>query len=626
MAGSGCHNHDKQEGWPFARGARTAADEREAPPEAAAVQSQPGPRAVIVPAAEVSAEETGPEPEIHKEWLKKSFNLSVDKAPLPDVLRSFCAQEGVVPKISDKIQGTLSGDFHFEDPQQFLDLVGRNSAIIWYYDGQAVYFYKSEELESAVLRLRHISAADLRKAMLRMRIWDARWGWRNDESKNLLYVNAPPRFVSLVKSALDEMDAINAQDTVMGIFPLKHATATDQTTELGKERVVIPGVATLLQRIVLGDEGKGAAPAPAPRKLMGTGKVPPPPPSSEGKPAAAQAAQAGAEEAPPPAVRIVAEPRLNAVLVWDARPRMAYYKELIEKLDQPVRLVEIRAAVLDVEVNCSRDLGVAWDFNKHNKQIGGINQGTGTNVVDFLNPQGNGLNFTTIYTHGMDKLMAKVRALEETGNANVLSQPAVLTIDNVQAQIRNTQTFYVKLQGERQVDLVDVTVGTVLQVTPHVIEDAGPRRIMMTVHIEDGTDQSSDTQKVDNVPRVVQSIIDTHAVVGENQALIIGGHYSEQIRVDENGVPVLKDIPGLGALAKTTNKTRIRTERLFVVSPRVVSLDALLPSQGAGLERTFDDTPFIKQVRRANEGGDERNAPRQTRRKKEKAERTEDAP
>ena len=84
--------------------------------------------------------------------------------------------------------------------------------------------------------------------------------------------------------------------------------------------------------------------------------------------------------------------------------------------------------------------------------------------------------------------------------------------------------------------------------------------------------------------------------------------------------------PKSAAITGTT-KTKVRTERLFVLSPRVVSLDTLLPSQGAGLERSFDDMPFIKRVQRANEAAKtDRDAPRETRRKKEKPEANEEAP
>jgi type III secretion protein C len=384
--------------------------------------------------------------------------------------------------------------------------------------------------------------------------------------------------------------------------------AADQDVEFHKETVRIPGVAALLRQIVLGEKSEDSIGGMrvverAPRFLKGTGMVPPKKPPEEPTLASEQPAEPAPAEKVAVPVRIVAEPRLNAVLVWDARYRMPYYKALIGQLDQPRRLVEIRAAIIDVSVDHSQDLGFAWDHTFQTGDVthaGGANRGTASSPVDFASKLGEGLTLTTIYQHGINVLMAKARFLEENGDADVLSNPAVLTIDNVQAQIRHTQTFYVKLEGKEEVDLVDVTVGTVLQVTPHVIESRdGMRRVQMTVHIEDGTDESQATSKVDGVPRIVQSVVDTHAMVGEHQALIIGGNYSERKVNTDSGVPVLMHIPVLGHLAKNTTQSKVKTQRLFVLSPRIVDLDTLLASQGAGLEPVFDRSRRVDWAQRA---------------------------
>jgi len=536
-------------------------------------------------------------------WLRKPVALKLEKTPLPEVLRAFCAQQGVSPKISEKIQGTLSGSFSFDEPRQFLDVLTRNGGLIWYYDGQSVHFYRSEEQESAVLRLRNLTAVELRNALIGLELWDGRWSWRSDATQSLLYVNGPPHYVSLVKDALERMDSMYAEDGTMGVFRLKHALAPDQEVEFHKEKVTIPGVASLLRQIVLGESASGGARSvTAPRFLKGTGMVPPKPKAATPGSEPAPAAPAEGEARAPTEVRIVADPRLNAVLIWDARSRMPYYKALIEQLDQPLRLVEIRAAIIDVSVDHAKDLGFAWDYSfKHGDVTtrGGANQGQPDNPVNFLSQVGKGVNMTTVYEHGMDVLLAKAKFLEESGDASVLSNPAVLTVDNIQAQIRHTQTFYVKLEGKEEVDLVDVTVGTVLQVTPHVIEEQGTRKIQMTVHIEDGTDSSSQSAKVDDVPRIIQSIVDTRAVVGEQQALIIGGTYNEKKTRSEDGVPWLKNLPVVGHLAKNTKASSVKQQRLFVLSPRIVDLDSLLQTQGAGLEPVFDRSRRVDWVQRA---------------------------
>ena len=54
-----------------------------------------------------------------------------------------------------------------------------------------------------------------------------------------------------------------------------------------------------------------------------------------------------------------------------------------------------------------------------------------------------GLSFSTLYSHGTDYFLARVNALEEDGQARVLGKPSVLTMDNVQATLENTSTYYI---------------------------------------------------------------------------------------------------------------------------------------------------------------------------------------
>ena len=108
---------------------------------------------------------------------------------------------------------------------------------------------------------------------------------------------------------------------------------------------------------------------------------------------------------------------------------------------------------MDVSTNKLHELSISWNFNKgvapgnqpreKDSYLGGSN----VTANNFFNPQGKGLNFSTIYTHGIDNLMARVNALAQDGDASIFSRPTVLTLDNIQALLQKTSTFYVRLQG-----------------------------------------------------------------------------------------------------------------------------------------------------------------------------------
>src|SRR5690606_6231868 len=148
-------------------------------------------------------------------------------------------------------------------------------------------------------------------------------------------------------------------------------------------------------------------------------------------------------------------------------------------------------------------------------------------------------------------LAARLHALETKGAANILSQPSILTADNMGALIDLSDTFYIQTTGD--------------------VEGSGDRRrVELTVDIEDGRIQ--DERKIGSLPTVRKSSISTLAIVNDGQTLLVGGYNSSQDSQQVDKVPGLGDIPLLGALFSSKSKTTQRRERLFLLRPRVVSI------------------------------------------------------
>jgi type III secretion protein C len=83
------------------------------------------------------------------------------------------------------------------------------------------------------------------------------------------------------------------------------------------------------------------------------------------------------------------------------------------------------------------------------------------------------------------------------------------------------------------------------------------------------------------IPPIKQTKINTQAIIDAGQSLLIGGYYFEQKSNSQTGVPLLMDVPLLGALFRSTNATTKQMERLLLITPRVVRLGATpaLPPQ-----------------------------------------------
>ena len=191
-----------------------------------------------------------------------------------------------------------------------------------------------------------------------------------------------------------------------------------------------------------------------------------------------------------------------------------------------------------------------------------------------------GALLSTIYTHGSDYFMASINALESENAARMLGRPSVLTVDNVEAVLENTTTYYIPLRGQEAVDLYRVEAGTVLRVTPHIIHEGGKTSIKLAVSVQDDqNDASSGYQTVGEsgdtltVNPIKQTRINTQAMVEAGQSLLIGGYYYEQKSEGDSGVPILKDIPILGHLFKSSSTSGRQMERLILITPRIVTAD-----------------------------------------------------
>lgn len=133
----------------------------------------------------------------------------------------------------------------------------------------------------------------------------------------------------------------------------------------------------------------------------------------------------------------------------------------------------------------------------------------------------------------------------------------------------NKTQFFVPVQGYTSGDLYSISTGISLRVLPMVLEEDGQTRIKLDVAIEDG--EVSTTQTVGNLPVIQTSNINTQAFINEGQALLIAGYRADTDESGVTGVPYLSKIPLLGALFRTDNRTKNHMERLFLLSPRVIT-------------------------------------------------------
>jgi type III secretion protein C len=277
---------------------------------------------------------------------------------------------------------------------------------------------------------------------------------------------------------------------------------------------------------------------------------------------------------------------MSAVIVRDIPERMGRYEKLVQAMDVRPRLVEIELTIMDVSTDSLDSLGVDWHL--HGKRLdfqsgrgdrpalgwdsAGLGQGASGPATTPL-----GAVFSAaIGNEARNYLLARVNALAQKGNANLVARPKVLTLDNTEALLENRSEFYVRVAGYQDTSLFKVNTGTAVRVTPLIVNESASSSVMMSIDIEDGDLAAG---SVDNIPVVRRRAVNTQALIDEGASLLIAGYTSEEKTNVTSGVPLLSSLPVLGQLFQYTEKKRLNMERFYLLTPRF-AVPASRPAAG----------------------------------------------
>ncbi len=543
-------------------------------------------------------------------WNRQGFSYAAEDKPLTELLRQVCAAQSIPVVISDKVEGTVNGKFIAVEPQALLESLAAAYGLIWFFDGDVLYIYDDSEIDSQIINAPGLDFDQLDRILrdLQIDFGQPRNSLRMTEE--LVSVAGPPRFVKLVAEVISGLlSSDTAIPDAIEVYPLKYAWAYDTKFESNGTQLTVPGVATVLQQLLpsyasgaLGMAGSSAQPTlPTTVAKLTNTSLPNPYPATRG-PAEPEVRRAlPASSTVPGGTSVPAEPagvsdfdplitydvRLNAVVVRDTKARLRSYRDVIAALDKPVRIIQIQATIIDINVDYSLKYGNQFLFTGKagsfrgsasllapaaDGQQSSITDAT-ANLIDSAGDviRNNGLNFSSIVMTNAIDFINRIQLLEQDGMANILSQPTVVTLNNLEAVIQRQQTFYVKVPGTYTTDLYDISTGTVMKVTPHVIEDGNQFAINMIVSIQDGEIEPETGRQIENLPLTTQDSLNTRAVLRENNSLLIGGLVREERSTDESGVPTIRKVPIIGFFFKQRARTLVRMKRLFLITPKLIT-------------------------------------------------------
>jgi type II secretory pathway component GspD/PulD (secretin) len=347
--------------------------------------------------------------------------------------------------------------------------------------------------------------------------------------------------------------------------------------------------------------------------------------------------------------RVMADVRTSQLYVQATESEIAAIDELISRTDLQTRQVLIEARLIETSKNPTTSKGVDWTgtLQKQNIVFGnGLTTGTvtssqgntygtstgalvgqtgqpfiGTNTFGAAtgNTSGNtigsllnsavgngGLSLNTAkgffpYTAFLnaDGVSAALSFLNTDADAKVLSTPRAVTLDNQEATLSVTTAQPIFLatagtQGSPGGSQVNYTnLGTILKVTPRIsANNTINLRVIPEVSDIGGTIQKTVAGVINQADFFDVRRIDTRVLIPSGNTLVMGGLVNDNSTKGNTKVPILGDIPLLGYLFTSENKTQNKKNLIIFITPTIVTDEDFQPTQTEFLKTKMNDKPM----------------------------------
>jgi general secretion pathway protein D len=294
--------------------------------------------------------------------------------------------------------------------------------------------------------------------------------------------------------------------------------------------------------------------------------------------------------------QIQADPANNALIISAAEPLYRQLRAVIDLLDTRRAQVYVEALIAEVSADSTGDLGVQWlglAGSGTGYIGGGTNFGTTGNLFDIAASAATDTTTGYSYNQGLNvglyrgSLAVLANALETQTNANILSTPTLLTLDNQEAKITIGQNVPVATGSytSSSSDTVNpfttyerMDVGLTLNIRPQINAD-GTIKLQIYQEVSSisgalGATTTDSSNLVTNKRTIVSTVL-----VQDGSTAVLGGLIQDQLDISNSEVPVLGKLPLIGSLFRSQSRSRSKTNLMVFLRPVVLrdnqSLDRL---------------------------------------------------
>ena len=295
---------------------------------------------------------------------------------------------------------------------------------------------------------------------------------------------------------------------------------------------------------------------------------------------------------------VTVDERTNTLIVKDTADSIENIRELIAKIDIPVRQVMIEARIVSASDTFSKEIGVSWGIlsdgaaTNRNVLIGGSQQ-TLWDLKDFdvetttvngqtvsypsydisrpdnlnvdlgvTNPAGQ-IAFGLLNLSGVT-LDLELSALQADNRGEVISTPKILTADKQTAKVSSgTQIPYQEASASGATTTSFKEAALSLEATPNITPDG---KIGLQLNITNGTPTI-----INNTVAISQDAISTNVIVEDGQTVVLGGVFQNRISNEVEKVPFLGDLPYIGRAFRKDVRSNDKQELLIFVTPKLIN-------------------------------------------------------
>lgn len=298
--------------------------------------------------------------------------------------------------------------------------------------------------------------------------------------------------------------------------------------------------------------------------------------------------------------KVMIDSQNNAIILTASREDTQKALEMVKIIDKPRPQIRLAANIVETTKEMARALGVQWAGN-YNPKWGrgtdtfsttsrsyvdsagntvypnGLSAASGagqiTNFPTTLSNIAGGSAISFIYgTIGGDILEMQLSALQQDNKLNILSSPTITTMDNVMAYTENGERvpYLAKSTDSSGKETTTVNFENAvmrLEITPHVIDETS-----LKLNILVKKDEVDSSRSVSGNPYIIKKQTETQLIVGNRDTIVISGLTKQTNYKVIQGIPGLKDVPGLGWLFKAEDKSNKMEEVLIFITPEILGV------------------------------------------------------